>query len=426
MTSLNRTNLFFIGGWLILTLLIGCKSRVSKVKFNVFNDDNSFLPYNDQYLTKSDQIRSLVLVSDSLVRCHSIKDGFVSEYSLLEKDSLKTFFDCPSPVYQTWGRCAIKTKDTSSLRIAIDPGHLADNIDMARVEGKYIELYNDSIKKDVSFFEGELTYLTAELLRDSLKALGYEVMISHQKGKSAMGVRFFDWFKDSIARNQMIDSCIALGLFTLEQDLRFNTLIQEDSLLAQKYIFHKVFKYVDFYARAKKINEFSPDATVIVHYNVDVNNKPWDTSVDKNYSMAFVPGAVGTGELKTIYDCNQLVRLAVSDQIKNSIKLSETILNAIEASVLVPRVEDVDSISYLRNYCIKTKQKGVFCRNLAMTRLVKSPLCYLEAFYQDNHRESCLLDRNSLPGGYQPQRIKEVSSAIIQGIQLYFEQTRLK
>jgi hypothetical protein len=61
-----------------------------------------------------------------------------------------------------------------------------------------------------------------------------------------------------------------------------------------------------------------------------------------------------------------------------------------------------------------------------MTRLVKSPLCYLEAFYQDNHRESWLLDRNSLPGGYQPQRIKEVSSAIIQGLQLYFEQTRLK
>ena len=337
-----------------------------------------------------------------------------------------TSFDCSSPVYQPWGKCEQKLKGSSRLRIAIDPGHLADDMEMAMIEGKFLDIYNDSIHKQISFFEGELTYLTAQFLKDSLSALGYDVMISHRKGRSAMGSKFFDWFSDDSARNQMIDSCISIGQFSSEEDSKFKALILKDTVLAQKYIFHKVYKYVDFYVRAQMINEFNPDATIIVHYNVDVNNQPWDTSGVNNYSMAFVPGAIGRGELKTIHDCNQLVRLAVTDQIEKSIELSGSILSRIEASMLVTRVEEVDSISYLKNYCIKTNQKGVFCRNLAMTRFVKSPLCYLEAFYQDSHRESWLLDRSSFLGGDKPQRIKEVSSAIIEGINIYFEQTRLK
>ena len=349
-----------------------------------------------------------------------------SPLTILKKDSLqwrKSFF-CRTPTTSFWEKnknCEDKQVQISNdknlplagIRIALDAGHLAGTPLMAEIEGKQIRLKHPSTHDSIFFYEGELTFLTVSLLEDSLSKLGATVFTTRKPNESALGYTYFEWLKKYF--NSDLDSCLKNEVIN-EKDFLF--LLKEkkkNTLRSKKIIFHKLFKHLDFYHRAKMINQFQPDFTVIVHYNVDVKNKGWNKPTKDNFNMAFVPGAFMKGELEKQIDFNHLIRLSQTNEINESIIFSSCILKELKKHTKVDIIDDFSEISYLNNYCLPTIEKGVFSRNLALTRQIKGTLCYIEALYQDNFEESILLS-NKAANGYYPKRVQDVSNGIFEGI----------
>ncbi len=381
-----------------------------------------------------------LLIKDTLLFNHISKTIDTTTYrfndttfSLTQKglSVLRESFLCPTPSLYFWdlnSKCIVKKEITPlppqlpllGFKVALDPGHLAGTPEMAEVEGKQIKIKHPYLKDSIFFFEGELTYLTVEKIKDSLTKLGADVFVTRKKGESAFGYTYFDWLNTHFHRD--LDSCLKNEIITAELAEKLLEKKIDTTLLANKYIFHKFFKQLDFYQRAKIINQFHPDITVIVHYNVDVANTNWKVTTPANYSMAFVPGAFMNGEVEKQIDFNHFVRLSQTNEINESIIFSNYLLNGLKKHTGVAIIEDFREISYLNNYCIPTNKKGVFSRNLALTRQIKGTLCYIEALYQDNFEESYRLNKTRTP--YAPQRITHVANGIIEGITAYLNNQR--
>ena len=354
-----------------------------------------------------------------------------SIYSLSNKDNQQwqASFSCPTPTRSFWfyGEECIKQKSFTPLpsllplkgiKIALDAGHLAGTPEMAEIEGKKIHLLHPETKDSIFFYEGELTFLTVTHLKEQLTELGADVFVTRRANESAFGYSYFDWLDKRFFKD--LDSCLINKRISIELATLLLKEKDKKTVLSKKIIFHKFFKQLDFYQRAKIINQYQPDITVIVHYNVDVNNKKWETPSFQNFSMAFVPGAFMKGEIHNQLNFNHFVRLSQTNEIKESIILSKFLLNGLKKYTKVDIIEDFREIGYLNNYCIATDSKGVFARNLALTRQVKGTLCYIEALYQDNFNESLLLNKNT--NNYFPQRVKEVAQGLTEGIVTYFKQ----
>jgi hypothetical protein len=111
--------------------------------------------------------------------------------------------------------------------------------------------------------------------------------------------------------------------------------------------------------------------------------------------------------------------MVVTDHIEQSLRLSECITAQFVKQLEVPLL--TEETSYTESGCLMQKP-GIYCRNLALTRRVHSPLCYGETLIQNNPEESIRLAEldTSIGGIPCSQRIKEVAKAYFEGIQAYF------
>lgn len=194
-------------------------------------------------------------------------------------------------------------------------------------------------------------------------------------------------------------------------------------------IFRKYYNREDLKERAKKINEFSPDITIVIHYNSHLSEEEKKNKAlltDCNYNLAFIPGAFCTDELSTSEARYEFLRLIVTDQLQASLNLSESIIEQFEKKLCVPLLSEHEKISYIDHACLMQK-KGIYSRNLALTRLVHSPLCYGETLIQNNQQEIYKLsERGTLIENLPcPQRVKDVAEAYYEGIKAYYSHYKL-
>lgn len=417
----------------LILFIIACKQHNTLSTNNNLSNTVDTLQANKPTIIDN---ASFLIKDSTLSKLITIDQDFISythddsTYRVYLSDSLQWLntYSTPTPSLSFWNinkDSSIttpnlkNTKDSilplKGLKIALDPGHLAGTKEMAEIESKLININHPDKIDPIFFYEGELNFLTVSLLKDSLEKLGAQTFVTRDKNKSAFGYTYFHWLNNYFQHD--LDSCFSSNIITEEDYETLKAYKGKPTLLAKKVIFHKFFKHLDFYQRAKIINEFQPDLTVIVHYNVDVNNNEWIKPVNENYSMAFVPGAFMEGETEKWIDFNNFVRLSNTNEIRESITFSDYILQGLKRHTKVDIIDDFTEISYLNYYCIPTEKKGVFCRNLALTRQVKGTLCYIEALYQDNFNESLLLDKgNNSTTNYLPHRVKEVSRGILEGI----------
>jgi hypothetical protein len=98
--------------------------------------------------------------------------------------------------------------------------------------------------------------------------------------------------------------------------------------------------------------------------------------------------------------------------------LSHDIVESMETVLDVPLMKKT---SYLDDVCRFVKT-GIYCRNLFLTRLVHSPLCYGETLIQNYPQEALRLANRDAEFNGEPisSRVLEVAFAYFAGICKYF------
>ncbi|HVA99614.1 MAG TPA: hypothetical protein VNG53_12025 [Bacteroidia bacterium] len=303
-------------------------------------------------------------------------------------------------------------KKLNGLKIAIDPGHIAGTLQMAKIESRYLELNSDSSKDSIQLIEGNETFATAWLLKQKLETAGATVMLTKSApGMTAFDMSYFDWkkkFLKPLLENEYREKKISSS--------KKNFLLETNNEKA-RFAFFSPF---DLAERAKKINNFHPDMTVIMHYNVNEKNIGWKNPTEKDFCMTFA-GACFTG--KTLENKNQQIaflRLLLTDDLTHSIALSKITENHFHTDLGIPIALPKDA-EYLTKNSLSTDEKGVYLRDLMLARLIKGTFVYGEALYQDNIRESELLSNKTLnvDGIPTSPRIGQVAEAYYKAILEY-------
>ncbi len=297
-------------------------------------------------------------------------------------------------------------------KIAIDPGHIAGDFATGDLEKKHIKFQKDSLmglNDSVEIAEGMLAYATAILLKEKLEAQGAEVFLTRKNGETAFGKTFEQWKKEDYKK--AVDS-----LFKIGEIKKY----QRDYFLSEKAqdrdIFRVIFRDLDLAKRAELINNFKPDLTAVIHYNVDETNLEWQKPSTKNFNMTFIGGAFMKTDLPTIEKRFEFLRMIISDDIEKSLALSSETIKSFEKNLNVKTAQPKDA-KYLSEGCIATDKKGVYCRNLQLTRYIHSPLVYGETLYQDNINECKLL--NAETDKTKNKRVQQVAEAYYQGMLNY-------
>lgn len=303
-------------------------------------------------------------------------------YSRRELDSLLITTDDKRPPRHA------RDKALSGYRIAIDPGHFSTNLRDAKVEQKYLYFLRDSLvdpTDTVKLFESQLTFTTAQHLRILLESQGAEVLITRsQSNYTSFNCTWERWLSQH--RRRHLDSLKQKQLISPE---RHKQLIK----VSDYKLFWDFFRDYDLANRARKINAFNPHLTVIIHFNVDETNDPWRKTTERNFTMAFIGGAVTRDHLQRSEGRINFLRLLLTPQLNESERLAAATVRNFNKELGIPIAAQLDAI-YLKDNCLATNSPGVFCRNLILCRKINSPLVYGESLYQDNVKESRLLMQN--------------------------------
>lgn len=299
----------------------------------------------------------------------------------------------------------------NGYRIAIDPGHTAGTIAEGEVEQKFLKFNPNPVfglKDSIQLAEGMLTYATAALLKEKLEQEGAAVFLTRPfNGSTAYGVTFDDWLKSNY-KNRI------LSLYPNAAERR-NWFLTKAT---KKDKFKLIFKDMELQKRAELINDYHPDFTVIIHYNVDETNTGWTKPGTKNFSMAFIGGAFMKSDLSSREKRFEFLRMIVSTDIELSLVLSESVVKSLENNLNVKAASAGDA-TYLSKGCLYAGKKGVFCRNLQLTRYIHGPLVYGETLYQDNMSECLLLNLES--DKLKNPRVQQAADAYFKGIKEYVE-----
>jgi len=284
--------------------------------------------------------------------------------------------------------CSKPQKPLSKVKIMIDPGHMAGTMQMARTEQKFLHFTKENcpgLKNDsVDIAEGILTFQTASILKKMLEEKGATVSLTRKENTSSFGYTYDDWFKTR--RKKTLDSLLTIKKITAQKHkwlLKMN----------KGKLFVEFFKDHELLQRSRVINAYKPDLTVIIHYNVNEKNVPWTKPSDKDFCMSFIPGCFIGDNLETTAGKINFLRLLLTDDADKSEKISSLLVNELNKQLDVPVAKTSDA-SYLSEHCMSTSSAGVYCRNLALCRLVQGPLVYGECLYQDNETECYELLKN--------------------------------
>jgi N-acetylmuramoyl-L-alanine amidase len=325
-------------------------------------------------------------------------------------------------------------KSFDGLFVAIDPGHFGGNEEEAYFERRLVTVEGKYLPggKDKQFYESELTYTTALLLKDSLERLGATVLLTRDHLGGAMGKSFQVWLRTDFKKD--VKTAYEKGDITSTyRDILYQNYKADTVNFKIRGELFEFYKFLDFRARIKKINDFKPNVTLVIHFNASetgkfYGDKRYSELTKTNYSMAFIPGAILNTELEKPDQKIDLIRLLISPDLDNSARLAHLILEGHRKYFNIEPIP-YDSLVRMKNVVNQTKYPGVFARNLPLTRMVRGTVFYGESFYQDNIEMAKKLSQESLiitdPKGNKIKTsslVKEVSGAYMYGLRKWLNE----
>lgn len=294
-------------------------------------------------------------------------------------------------------------------RVALDPGHFGTDLKTAAVEQKYLHFVRPGQSDTVMLFESLLTFHTAVILKHLLEEQGAAVfMTREQPDHTSFGCTFDAFFTHH--KKRTLDSLMAAGQLNAARHRRLMSCKRHD-------FFWEFFRDFDLANRGVRINRFDPHVSAIIHYNVDEKNVPWTKTTRKNFTMAFIGGAMTGADVVRDENRMHLLRLLITDQLDRSEKLAAETVQAFADNLKVPVARPEDA-KYLYQNCLRTPSAGVFCRNLVLCRKINSPLVYGESLYQDNEKECVDLMRCnvSVYGLTTSERVTKVAASYFEAL----------
>ncbi|MFO0358622.1 MAG: N-acetylmuramoyl-L-alanine amidase [Sphingobacteriaceae bacterium] len=309
-----------------------------------------------------------------------------------------------------------RDKPLQGIKIAIDAGHLASSFTEAMNEQKYLYFLRDSLKNPldtVKLFEAELTFKTSMILTQLLEEQGATIFLTRPDiTRSTFGCNYSYWFANH--KKRVLDSLLSVQKLEAADHKKLMNLPEYN-------FFWDFFRDFELANRAKLINEFKPDATAIIHYNVDEKNIPWKKTTQANYTMAFIGGCFTESKMETLESKLNFLRLLFTDQLNRSEKLSHYTVDQFHDNLDIP-MACTDDADYLKNNCITLKSHGVYSRQLILCNKINSPLVYGECLYQDNVEESKWLMQNNMDcnGTLTNERVYLVAQSYYKALMRFF------
>ena len=314
-----------------------------------------------------------------------------------------------------------------NIRIAIDAGHIAGSLKEAESrEARFMKVRPNPAdsSKDLTFWEANLTLATAYYLKGLLENQGATVFLPRAAaGRNADSLTFEEWKATKMAA--VLKEEVAQKRMTAKEVAYYKKQATDAQL------FQNVFNTIDLRRRAEKINDFQPDMTVIVHYNAhqsdskDRDRRGYTTPCAENYYMAFVAGGFGGYEISRIEDRLTFLRLLLSDDVGESLRLAGNICQAFGKMGIPPaNPQKYPALKYLNSVCLPTPYAGVFSRNLYLTRNIRGTVFYGEPLCQNNLAEAKALAKQDFSFGNgafaTSLRVKAVAEAYFAGIMQYY------
>jgi N-acetylmuramoyl-L-alanine amidase len=362
-------------------------------------------------------------------------------FSIMDSSELKFFFDRESKNdldvtlqlsnESTFESDAVKrlkaAKNNSKklplqgLKIALDPGHMSTK-EWDKRTGKYVH-----DKKGNIISEGLINLQTCLVLKEEFEKLGAIVMVTREDHNpiskiSLQNLDVADYGRKYLKNNSLSPWFLNLlatapvgpALFkNFEASTDFQKLFKETA--RENYFI----KGADLQARVDKIEEFSPDISLIIHYDShDPADDPNGMNT-KKYSRVktYVHGSVDPEEWSgakersyvlhhimdsTSYDFSKILSEEVVNGLKNGLKLGYDVTGAGSSYQVSP---------------------GVFARNLFITKkLYGHAHTYVECLhYNDPTEFKALLKKDFImkidgKPTYYSKRLRDVAFSIRNGV----------
>jgi N-acetylmuramoyl-L-alanine amidase len=310
-----------------------------------------------------------------------------------------------------------ENKPLNGLKILIDPGHMGGDLWDQRT-GKFVSVDGRKVS------EGDLTLWTALVTAKKLVALGASVVLTRDRVGTVSSSTLENYDASPFVRSYFynsMDDWMAPYLEKPIDELKriIRTAPESVKAFSQNQRAHFYIFGEDLEARARLMDQFQPDITLVVHYDASKNDQ-LQNSVQS--LEAFIPGAFRANETGSRKSrALALKHLLEVRRWNQTVELADQVTGAMSKSLSIPRLNKPEAFNGIR------VRDGVYTRNLFLTRRLKSGLMvYLECLHYDHvneHARLAVKDRslkyNSETITY-PSRIDAVANGIENGILNYF------
>lgn len=301
----------------------------------------------------------------------------------------------------------------SDLHIAIDPGHIGGA--WAIMEERFL-----SFRPGEAIREGDLSLLTAKVLKERLNKLGAVVSLVRESTEPVTAKRPADLQGEALKVLQEAGFPNAPATY--------QGLTGDAKLLTVQWQSEKLFYRVsEIHARAERVNQqIKPDVVLCLHFNAE----SWGDATSpqfspKNHFHVLVNGCYAPMELQ-----QQDVRHEMLTRLLSRVHEEEIPLAAAVAESTA-RVTGLPAYVYTTPNARHAGQNPyVYARNLLANRLYACPVVYLEPFVM-NHEETYrrllaehYLGRTLIGGRLVPSAIEDYVSGIVEGLVTYYQTHR--
>ena len=301
----------------------------------------------------------------------------------------------------------------SDVTIAIDPGHIGGQF--AKMEERFL-----SFKPGESIQEGDLSLLTAQVLKTRLEELGAVANLVRDQNAPVTTDRPGDF--NNLAMSILKDAGVAMPVD------RYDGLNGDAKILTVQWQSEKLFYRVsEIRARGRKVNQqMKPDMVLCLHFNAE----SWGDATQPQFSPLNHLHVMVNG-------CYAPVELEEEDVRYEMLARVFSRTHEVELPLAASVAESVAKTTGLPPYVYTTKNARrtgaspyVYARNLLANRLYDCPVVYLEPYVM-NHQETYqrlllghYLGRTLVNGKLQTSAIEDYVRGICDGLVRHYQSKR--